>query len=403
MASISTRTSLGRRATSTVARAGASIGAEKARGVWRELADPSRRKTSAEAVADHFGFCARHGAVLGAMRWPPGLASVVADGLGIVAAMLDDRPRYEERLLHIMFHARQTCAACSIERRRTPVNPADLADAARLCFAHYRAAAAIADERQLASLSAAALRAARSWSRRLADGEGERAALGALRWLAGEAFDAGAADLPSSQAGARCPVCLAAAHALEKWLDSVSTAMRLGLELHGLLPLCPMHIRMSATHVGGRELARQATELIEARLARGLAANARAVQRDREQSSSVWYRRRAASYVLGQRRRALRLPHCGACERVDLASQKAQGEVLDLVASRRGRDMLARQGDLCLRHFGCVYMLCPHGEPRAVLAARQREALLRAQLALTRGGDGAWTIATGLLGAAGAG
>jgi len=386
----------------------ASIEPDESSKPWLELADPSRRNTSAEAIADHLGFCARHAATLAGVRWPPGLGSALADGFGIVAAMLDDRQRYEERLLHIMFHARRTCAACNIERRRAAVDPAGHAGETGLCLPHYRAAAATADQAQLARLSAAAVRAARAWSRKLQDAERDDdcAAQGALRWLAGEAFEARAQDAQTSRAGACCPVCAAAARAQQKWLDSVSSAMDLGLELHALLPLCPAHIRLCASRSrrrDRREFARQATALIADRLARGLAENARAVQREREESSSVWYRRRAPSYVLGQRRRALRLPHCGACGQVDLACQRAQGEILDLVASRRGRDILARQADLCLRHFGGVYMLCPHGEPRAALAARQREALERAQIALTTGGGaGARAIASGLLGAPGA-
>ena len=204
----------------------------------------------------------------------------------------------------------------------------------------------------------------------------------------------------------QCPVCQSATRALQKWLELVSTGVGLGFDLGGLLPLCSEHIRMFAAYGGARaarEVVRQATETIATTLERGLAENERAVQRDIEESTSVWYRRRAASYVLGQRRRALRVPHCGACERVDMACQQAQGEILDLLDSRKGCDVLAGGGDLCLRHFGAVYIFAPHGEPRAALAARQRAALGRAQAALTSGGAGdAWAIAASQLGAAGA-
>ena len=165
----------------------------------------------------------------------------------------------------------------------------------------------------------------------------------------------------------------------------MSRGVKLGLELGGLLPLCPAHIGLHAARGEpgeAHEVVRQATATIASRLEHGLAENRRAVRLDREASSSVWYRSRAAPYVLGQRRRTLRMPPCGACERVDLACQRAQGEILDLLASRPGREVLARQADLCLRHFGAVYIVCPHGEPRTALAARQKAALVRARDAL---------------------
>jgi len=376
---------------------------------WSELADAARRRAGAEAIADHLGFCARHAAVLGAKPWPASLAPAAADGLGILAALLEDRPRYEEKLLQIMFRSRHACAACGAERRRTPIDPAALAgDAARrLCFPHYRAAAAKADEKQLALLAAGVLHSARAWQERLEDAAGtdEDATSAALHWLAGEEGIEAPGALPL-QSGSPCPVCRAAARALQRWLDAACTALRLDLELRGLLPLCPAHIGAFALHAGARdarEVARQATEVIAAMLERGLAENARAARREVEESASVWYRRRAASYLLGRRRRALRMPACGACERVDVACQQAQGETLDLLASRAGREELAGQGDLCVRHFAGVYMFAPHGEPRMMLAARQRAALLRAQAALAGGGSGdEWMIAASQLGDPGA-
>jgi hypothetical protein len=373
---------------------------------WLELADPARRGAGAEAIADHLGFCARHAAALGGNRWTPGFAAVAGEALGILAAMLDDRPRYEERLVHMMFHARQGCAACTLERRRAPIEPSALAGAARrLCFAHYAAAAANSDEQQLARLAAGALESARAWRARLGDGPEEDPAhvQAALSWLAGEAYEAAMPRATASRS--QCPVCGAAARALEGWLERVSTGVRLGVALGRLLPLCPSHLRLCAARVeqgAAREVARQATQTIAAALERGLAENERAVQRDLAQSASLWYRRRAASYDLGLRRRALRTPRCGACERIELACHRAQGEVLDLLATRRGCDALAREGDLCLRHFAGVYMLCPHGEPRAALAARQKTVLGRARDALRAGSRGeGWKLATGLLGVAG--
>ncbi|MGE5668312.1 MAG: hypothetical protein ACM338_08960 [Betaproteobacteria bacterium] len=370
---------------------------------WRELADPAHRRTGAEAIVDHLGFCARHAVALGRDPWPAGLAAVAAEAFGMLAAMLDDRTRYEERLVHMMFHARQGCAACTVERRRAPIEPCELAvEAHGLCFPHYLAAAAKADERQLALLAAGALRSATAWRERLeADVAEDRAA---LAWLTGDTHGASVHSGLASEHEWQCPVCRAAARAQEKWLELVAQGAHLGAELRGLLPLCPLHVSMCLERVGahaGREVARQATKVVAARLGRGLAENERAVQRDREQSTSVWYRRRAPSYVLGLRRRALRMPYCGACERVDLACQHAQGEVLDLVASRKGRDLLATRGELCLRHFGAVYMLCPHGEPRAALAARQHEALVRAQAALAAGAPRGGAL--NQLGAAGGG
>lgn len=376
--------------------------------IWPDLAEPSRRKAGAEAVADHLGFCGHHATILAAMRWPPGLASVVADGFGILATMLGDRTRYEERLVDIMFHATQSCPACSVERRHAPIDPAALARKSdELCFPHYRAAATRADEAQLARMSAGALRSARAWARRLGDapGDGSSVTRGALRWLCGApAHDAGGCGSPARD-GVGCPVCGAAARALERWLDSVSTAIRLGVAQNVPLPLCPSHIQLVAAHAGGRyerELARQALHRIATTLRHGLEANERAVRLDREASSSVWYRRRAPSYVLGLRRRALRMPRCGACEQIDLACQRALGEILDLLATGRGRTRLAEEGDLCLRHFGSAYTLCPHGEPRAALAARQRDALLRAQATLRAPGRrSAWDAVSGQFGAAG--
>lgn len=354
---------------------------------WQDLAEPLRRRVGAEAIVDHLGFCARHSVEFRGIPRTPGFAAVADEALGILAAMLEDRVRYEERLVHIMFHARQGCAACTLERRRVPVEAAALTGAAQhLCLPHYAATAARSDERQLALFAAGALDSAHAWSERLEhDATHEAASMrGTLDWLAGER--SGDATLPATDW--RCPVCRAAARALERWLEQVETGVRLGIELGAILPLCPVHIRMCVERGGGRvarEVARQATAAVAMTLERGLEANARAVRLDREASTSVWYRRRAASYVLGLRRRALRLPRCGACERVDLACQQTQGEILDLVAHRRGREELAERGELCLRHFGAVYMLCPHGEPRAALAARQRGALVRARAALASG------------------
>jgi hypothetical protein len=373
---------------------------------WQDLAEPARRRVGAEAIVDHLGFCARHSVELRGVPCTPAFAAVAGEALGILAAMLEDRVRYEERLVHIMFHARQGCAACTQERRRAPVEPAALAGAARrLCLPHYAATAAKCDERQLALFAAGALDSARAWNERLEQESTDEAdsVRAMLDWLAGE--HSGHARVSSQDW--RCPVCRAADFALERWLEQVETAVRLDIELGAILPLCSLHMRMCVERWGGRvarEVACQATAAVAMTLERGLQANARAVKLDREASTSVWYRRRAASYVLGLRRRALRLPHCGACERVDLACQQAQGEILDLVAHRSGREAIAERGELCLRHFGAVYMLCPHGEPRAALAARQREALVHARDALARGdaGDG-WTRAADQLMHLGAG
>jgi hypothetical protein len=369
---------------------------------WRELADPTHRRAGAEAIVDHLGLCARHAVALGRDPWPAGLTAVAAEAFGMLAAMLDDRARYEERLVHTIFHARQGCAACSVERRRAPIEPNGLvAELHGLCFPHYLAAAAKADERQLALLAAGALKSATAWRERLeTDVAADRAA---LTWLAGEAPAKCVRIGALAESAWRCPVCCAAVSAEERWLELVAQGVRLGAELRGLLPLCPLHVNLCVEQADARvvrEVARQAMDVIAASLERGLAENERAVQRDREQSTSVWYRRRAPSYVLGLRRRALRMPVCGACERVDLACQQAQGEVLDLVATCDGRDRLVARGELCLRHFGAVYVLSPHGEPRAALAARQRAALIRAQAALAHGAHGA---ALNQLGAAGSG
>jgi len=306
--------------------------------------------------------------------------------------MLGDRARCEERLLYIMFHMRQGCPACTAERRRSLLEPAALAaHARRLCLAHYEAVAARCNERELAHFAAGARDSARSWHARLAKDSGEAAARASLAWLAGDAFG-GVATRP--QVAPACPVCAAAAHALEHWLLQLETGARLGMPLGGLLPLCPHHVAMCARRCSAHaigQVAQQASEAVAAALERGLAENARAARLDREASTSVWYRRRAPSYLLGLRRRALRLPRCGACERVELACLRTQGSMLDL-AARRG--LAEPGGELCLRHFGAVYMLCPHGEPRAALAARQGRALERARAALA---NGAWQVAAGQL------
>lgn len=381
---------------------------ESVAAIWPNLTEPSRRKAGAEAVADHLGFCGHHATILAATRWPPGLASVVADGFGILAAMLGDCARYEERLVEIMFQAAQSCPACSTERRHMAIDPSALARKSdELCLPHYRAAAARADEAQLGRMSAGALRSARAWAYRLDDASSDSPSVtrGALRWLCGApAYDPGG-TVPPARDAIRCPVCRAAALALERWLDSVATAMRLRVEQNVPLPMCPAHIRLLAAYDGRRferELARLTLQRAATALERGLEENERAVRLDREASSSLWYRRRAPSYVLGLRRRALRMPRCRACEQIDLACQRALGEILDLLGTGRGRSGLAEAGDLCLRHFGGAYMLCPHGAPRGALAARQRDALLRAQATLRApGGRSAWDAASGQLGAAG--
>lgn len=356
-----------------------------------ELAEPARRRTSAEAIVDHLGFCPHHLAQLQTRRQPDGLEAVAADALAALAAMLDDRPRYEERLLYIMFHARGACAACSLERRRIAgamARPEALAQ--QLCFPHYLAAIAKADLAQLARLATCAQRNAAALRRGLdlALGADDPALESALQWLSGASSLAPA--MADFDVAPECPVCGAARAALERWFDAIATALRVGVEPRGLVPLCAAHIRMSATR-GDSELAAEiachATDAIATALARGLSENTRAERLDREQAASVFYRRRSAAYVLGLRRRMLRLPRCGACERVQLACERVQGEILDRLASRKGRTELAREGDLCLRHFAGVYMLAPHGAPRAELAARQRAALLRACDALRRGAD----------------
>lgn len=358
---------------------------------WLELADPWRRRTGAEAVLDHLGFCPRHVAELWHQRWPDGIAEVAADALGSLAAMLGDRRRYEERLLQVMFRARGACAACSVERRR--VAGAIAAPAAQeLCLPHYLGAIGKSDQAELARLSALALRSASTLSAQLESVPIDEHALeAALRWLAGPALHHHASSCDRAlDADPGCPVCRAAQKAVAKWLDAVGTAVRVGIELHGLLPLCPAHIRMCVAQGGprlAREFARQAAQAVATALAGGLSENERADRLDREAAASVFYRRRSAAYVLGQRRRALRLPRCAACERIALACEHVQGEVLDRLATRAGREALAREGELCVRHFAGVYLLAPHGVPRAELAARQRAALLRAREALLSGGE----------------
>ncbi|MDA8108063.1 MAG: hypothetical protein M0015_05470 [Betaproteobacteria bacterium] len=371
---------------------------------WLELADPWRRRTGAEAVLDHLGFCPHHVAELWRQPWPDGIAEVAADALGSLAAMLDDRRRYEERLLQIMFRARGACAACSIERRRVAGAIAPPA-AQDLCLPHYLAAIGKTDQAELARLSVLALRSASTLAARLEEVPADEHVLeDALRWLAGPALhDRASASGRALDADPGCPVCRAAQKALGKWLDAVGTAVRVGIELRGLLPLCPAHIGMCVAHGGprmARELARQATDAVATALAGGLSENERADRLDREASGSVFYRRRSAAYVLGQRRRALRLPRCAACERIALACEHVQGEVLDRLESRAGREALAREGELCVRHFAGVYLLAPHGAPRAELAARQRAALLRAREALLSGERRGWKAAMLQLGGA---
>lgn len=356
---------------------------EAAPSVWRELSEPARHRASVESVVDHLGFCSFHACALAAGDWPEGLAAVIADALGALDAMLGERVRYEERLLHIMFRARRSCAACALERRRAAaLVMAPATPPAQLCLPHYRLGAERYDLEQLAHFAGSAQRTAESLSRALERGAWTNAAVldAALNWLAGDA-PTGAEAGP--ELAGECCVCAAARASLGKWLDALASAGRLGIGLETVVPLCAQHLRQCAAASSAQvahAAAHAAARTVAAALARGLAENDRAQRRERDAAASVFYRRRAASQVLRERRATLRLPRCRACERVRLACERAQGEVLDRLASGRTR---RRDAALCMRHFAGVYLYAPHAA-RGVLAAQQRAAISRARKALGR-------------------
>lgn len=182
--------------------------------------------------------------------------------------------------------------------------------------------------------------------------------------------------------GDACPVCLEVCRAWIEWIGWLDDQAPKPGALEDLLPTCPTHV-WSAVHLGGAFLATATTRhalglvLGELATAAGLLRpptppeHERILDRLKRAARGPHYRLRAARQVLG---RALR---CPACERLDVARDRALSLLLALLEDRQHRARIEGGYGLCLKHFRQALALNPAPGLRAMLVEIEQGKLAR--------------------------
>ena len=343
------------------------------------LDDPAQLEANVEAIADAVGFCARHaGLIANVAGNTPTIDAVLERASRAILALFDARPGGNDRLKDILFSAASACPACAFEDRRlTPLlahRAASLRrrpdfDAAPVCLPHFHG---LIDESQLSDLRAWAAMQGECIAAAAAalDADTAEAMTAATGLIAGTQPAPAAASLP-----AVCPVCAAMTAARTRWQVLARESLRTGAAPEMLLPLCGQHIWSCHADVDGR-LAEWTTRTVLKIAARNLRLSAIKIEdeeRKLERSkASVWYRARNPAYILGQRRRIVsQMPRCAACERIAVARDRAVSDLLEQLQSERGRELLERDGGLCMKHFALARVIAPAGVVRDALTTVQ--------------------------------
>jgi hypothetical protein len=347
------------------------------------VAGLEQRRHCSEAIAATLGYCASHAELIETADEQSEFAALYA---AAAARLVDRFEREPDFTRTAVFDAQHACPACQWRDRhvgREAHRWLALAGTGLtwppLCIDHLHTAIGIAPQGALQPLLAqqgeqlrgcadiarvaGSPRSARRWRARM------------CRLLAERRFEQ-VADL--FDAPALCPVCGWIAQTIERWIDSVRTAVRIGADGETVFPLCAGHVWIAADECGDAAAAIAAHAA--AAVCRSLAAGLQAIQRDEradaEARASVWYRRRSPAYVLGQwRRGALRMPACLPCLLAATALEFAVEAVVDVLGSTRQRGRLERGHGLCMKHFAYAALLAPRGSARDALIAMQTEKL----------------------------
>ena len=359
------------------------------------LIDPVREELHAQAIADSFGFCIRHAAQVAGCEDPCAvIGRVLRRAIELTLELIEPRRVGSEFIRDILFQSANACPACTYSARqltrsltragRRRNNGAGTA--AALCFAHYRDAIGLADAARLVALAKEQLRRMKTEI-----GSSVHRNVSSLGVLAGNR-----ALLPAVPLGCEllmpqdeqpqswnvreaCPVCIGMARDLHKRFGFAKWALRIGVDSWIVLPTCPEHLWLFARLAGDRA-AERATEESMATIVSMLQSGITAVMRGRRQreteSTSVWYKPKSPSVLLGVERAIVtRAPRCPICGGLAVAREREVGSVLEQLKKRQAIRDLEQGYGLCMKHFASVFLFAPAGAMRDALVAAQREKL----------------------------
>lgn len=350
------------------------------------LCDPGHLDANVRAIAEAFGFCPAHaGHVALADEHTTAIASVMRHALAATRALLDERPGMEDWLRDILFAAEDACPACSFAERRLSGFLGRHAAALRshshkraraqctLCLPHFQALIGISELPDLPQWTAAQIEILASAAAALETG-GATGLSAVTRLVAGRR---GAFFAASEPLGTACRVCFAMQAAKLRWLMLARESVRTDAAPGMILPTCPEHIWACHASADARLALHATRHALEVRLqnlrkaAVFLEEQARRLELSKR---SVWYRAKNPAYILGQRRRAVtEMLRCPACERMAVARDRAVGELLEDLRSKR--DSPERSHDLCMKHFAHARIIAPAGVVRDTLTSIQQAEL----------------------------
>jgi len=352
-----------------------------------QLANPSRRRASAEAIADAIGFCPAHGAFLAGLDLPAReVSATLLLAARLLRGLLQAREfEAEDRRLHLFFHARRACPVCAQTERSLAAPLANRLGHFRpgapqaqdpSCAPHFFALVASADAPSLLPITRAQIALLRNL---LSPGDAVDA--GAIMPLiAGSASPAHQRQFaPIGGVAEECPVCAAAREAHARWIAAARLAARVEIGAWTVMPSCPAHLWACAASDDERlavAVVRHAVEATLQRLEDGAKALARGDVELEAARQSVWYRRKNPAYLLGKRRKTVAGgDRCRACERLDVARERATYRILDRMREKRYRDELQSGYGLCVKHFAQARIIAPSGIVRDTLTAIMVERL----------------------------
>lgn len=361
---------------------------------FRHAFDPRESSDlAAEALAEAFGYCSRHGALLLAH---PEFADAVARIFPLAAQRalpwLDATHLHDEAVQRVFFPAADACPACRFDDLRFARQSGHAArefvatQPEALCLDHFHAAAARLHPEQRLPVLARYLGGLEDAAGHLARSRADADAL--LELVAGRQPFASFLitpehefDLASGPAAMHtCPVCIDEALAHRRWIDNVRSAAAFGLEGWPFFPTCPAHVREIAA-LGNAETTRavvgHALDHAGWRLRKEIETLTRLLAREDVALRDWNPRRRRKSGEPKPPKPTRRAMACPGCERRRIARDQSVARLLERVEDGRRRYAEDEADGLCMKHFAAVCLLAPRGEVRTRLMARQRDRLLR--------------------------
>lgn len=361
--------------------------------------------SSSEAVIDALGFCSRHGSLLAEQSdKAQGIARVFSRASQHLSEWLKNERIAEEKLQPMFLTAPKTCPACKFREHATATHLTKIAklwtepsvldgkqNRAIVCLPHLRKLAITLEPSVIDRVLAIHFDEITFALRTLDE-------IGGLEQAATVGSDAGVTAAVESVAGTVaglpkyelvskgdegsdlaaalqsnsmsteslenpniCPVCLEVHRAVEKWINSLETAVEFGQDLWMVFPTCPEHV-WTCLRRGSRRVALAATRQVADVMLRHLRRGAEALAPNSDASTEQQTAPSAPA-----RKSARGIPRCQACERMNLAEDKATDQLLRLMQEQRFRHSLERGHGLCIKHFAYAYVFAPKNKIRSAL------------------------------------